>query len=1141
MAQIIINTGNVSNDGTGDPLRTAFNDTNINFTEVFTAGPVGSNIQIANNSISTTNTNGNLVLTPNGIGAIVAAAAIMPDIPGVRMIGSNANPFNTVYSQYIDANLAVFGGNLYVGGNLNVQGNTVTVGYSNLTVSNTNITLAHTASNSSQADGAGLLIDGANTGFTYSYGANSWISNIAITADTFIGDGANLSNIIANVNSQSLLGNILSSTVTHSNLTAFGLIANLSAAGIISTSGNVYANSVIGNFVMGTLIGDGANITNISANAVTGNIPYAVHANTALTANLAALATQAINADTALYAINANIANSANTATSAITANTAHYAVQADMANSAVVAGMAEQLSPLANLSIVGNITTGGYFIGDGGFISNITVSTTFGNSNVTSLLSSGNVTTDYVTTGNIQGDYFIGNGAYLTGISGGNANTGNITFNGTTMSGPTGSSDGYSVYIQPSADFINTLQILPTADHDIHLFEKSGNAITLGNYGESQITVNGPASANANITIQSAGNIWTFDAVGNLTVPGNLLFPGGESFGIAGANTFTFNNSGRILTDNVVTILSGGVVSANVEIATVQSNGMDLNNWIFDSSVNGNLTLPTNTSSINYANGHPYGGSANTIADGSSNVTVAANANVTVNANTAQWTFGTDGNLTAPGTVIASNFVGTNLHSPTTGTNIQINDSNVVINPASYPFEASWTFDRDGTLTLPVAQGSSNGLIAATPTTGITLQTLAEYNTVGAISSGSGYSTAAGVATTGGNGTGLTVDIVVAGVNNYIQSVVVNNPGVGYLNNDNISITGGDNNGGFILQNPNPSTNSTTFDWTFDAAGNLTTPGDISAIGNISGDIISFTSAVLANAGATTTTSQVRTNQNPPLGTEAYGIEMYTSDSSNPSVYSSVSSGTDYVGLLSSNAGNANIVLQGGYGISFTTSNASGGAIQTWTFEQAGDSLFPGNISTIGNVTADYFIGDGGLLSNLQVSGSSPVSTTGNVAGGNLITTGSISASGNIIGNSLYIAGSSNILGNLNVQGNITFINSNVITTNDLYIDLANNQSTYNNINGAGLQVGNSGGSALTVWTYKSLANVWFTNVGISATGNITGNYIIGNGSQLTGLPATYSNATAASFLAAFGSNTISTTGSITSGNISGGNILTG
>jgi hypothetical protein len=63
-----------------------------------------------------------------------------------------------------------------------------------------------------------------------------------------------------------------------------------------------------------------------------------------------------------------------------------------------------------------------------------------------------------------------------------------------------------------------------------------------------------------------------------------------------------------------------------------------------------------------------------------------------------------------------------------------------------------------------------------------------------------------------------------------------------------------------------------------------------------------------------------------------------------------------------------------------------------------------------------------------------------------------------------------------------------------------------------------------------------------VSASGNITGNYFIGNGSQLTGLPATYSNANVATFLANFGSNTISTTGNISGGYLLGnGSQLTG
>jgi hypothetical protein len=60
-----------------------------------------------------------------------------------------------------------------------------------------------------------------------------------------------------------------------------------------------------------------------------------------------------------------------------------------------------------------------------------------------------------------------------------------------------------------------------------------------------------------------------------------------------------------------------------------------------------------------------------------------------------------------------------------------------------------------------------------------------------------------------------------------------------------------------------------------------------------------------------------------------------------------------------------------------------------------------------------------------------------------------------------------------------------------------------------------------------------------VSATGNIRGSYILGNGSQLTGLPATYTNANVVSLLSTFGSNVISTTGNVTGGNLLTNNII--
>jgi len=165
-------------------------------------------------------------------------------------------------------------------------------------------------------------------------------------------------------------------------------------------------------------------------------------------------------------------------------------------------------------------------------------------------------------------------------------------------------------------------------------------------------------------------------------------------------------------------------------------------------------------------------------------------------------------------------------------------------------------------------------------------------------------------------------------------------------------------------------------------------------------------------------------------------------------------------------------------------------------------------NISTTGNIQGNYILGNGSQLTglpatygNTQVAAYLPtysgVITAASLSASGNVQASNVSASGSIVGNSLLIYGSGNILGNLNVQGNITFINSNVITTNDLFFEFANNQSTLANINGSGIQVGNTGSSSLVNWTYSTSANAWATNVGVSAVGNITGSFFVGTATR--------------------------------------------
>ena len=72
MAQQVINIGTAANDGSGDPLRTAFDKANDNFSELYAAGAAGSNLDLSNNDVGvkSADTNGGIRLVPNGTGTV---------------------------------------------------------------------------------------------------------------------------------------------------------------------------------------------------------------------------------------------------------------------------------------------------------------------------------------------------------------------------------------------------------------------------------------------------------------------------------------------------------------------------------------------------------------------------------------------------------------------------------------------------------------------------------------------------------------------------------------------------------------------------------------------------------------------------------------------------------------------------------------------------------------------------------------------------------------------------------------------------------------------------------------------------------------------------------------------------------------
>ena len=164
-------------------------------------------------------------------------------------------------------------------------------------------------------------------------------------------------------------------------------------------------------------------------------------------------------------------------------------------------------------------------------------------------------------------------------------------------------------------------------------------------------------------------------------------------------------------------------------------------------------------------------------------------------------------------------------------------------------------------------------------------------------------------------------------------------------------------------------------------------------------------------------------------------------------------------------------------------------------------------NVSS-NNFTTLYSSGAGvvtaqGAYGNANVVGLLAAGTDGGNTVGNIISSGNITAL-NFFGN---------IVGNLNVPG-------------------SNTEILFNNS-------GNAGASANL--TFNSTTNILGVSGNITATGNVAGAFFLGNGSQLTGLPATYSNAQVAAYLASgTDSSNIITTANVTGGNFTTSGLIT-
>ena len=128
VSQQQINYGNTANDGQGDPLRTAFIKTDDNFDAIWAAGPVGTNVTIVNNTISTVDTNGDLTISANGVGMVRTNSSLVPAFANALDLGSANLRYRSLFvgtgGATISGNIAVSNANITTSFGLPVYANT---------------------------------------------------------------------------------------------------------------------------------------------------------------------------------------------------------------------------------------------------------------------------------------------------------------------------------------------------------------------------------------------------------------------------------------------------------------------------------------------------------------------------------------------------------------------------------------------------------------------------------------------------------------------------------------------------------------------------------------------------------------------------------------------------------------------------------------------------------------------------------------------------------------------------------------------------------------------------------------------------------------------------------------------------------
>ena len=1116
-----ITTGNISAGGN-------IFDGNLSNTQVVYSGINGQ--LLGNTGFTTDGSNvsitgmiygGNLSVSGNIIDAsLISTQVVYSGING-QLLG---NAGFTTDGTNISVQGMVFAGNISVSGNIidaSIVNSSIVWSQNNKLVGNSGLT----------TDGANLSVSGNIYSGNLSVSGNIYDTGIANTSVVFIGAGSQL------------IGNA-GFTTDGANVSVTGNISayNISLAGNIEagfTANEVVYSDSNGNLITSTSLGyDGTTLSatsniyggNISSyniydlNVGANQITYGNTSGNGLISSNAGLTTDGINL-TATGTITGG-----NITTTGGSGNITGANVISAITFTATGNVYAVEISTSGNITIA---NPGGYFIGDGGFLSNVVASSVDANTLVGNTLSANVLYSSLTSVGtltqlSVSGEvdvggniipttdntYYIGNAAqawnttYTDNISAGTSAS-VLTVNPTsaTQSFAVNGTNANVLWVDGSTNTVEVGNSTVTVGATFAINATDSFLVPVGNSAQR------PTSPTVgmqrwNSTLSSlemwSGSAWETIGATNFTVIQNEQFNGDGTtttftLALAQAANQPQTTDSCIVTINGVVQIPTTAYSVSVytltfteapEVAdvidvreittttTVSALADPTGNTIFTVNLgnaylsNGNLTL---------APGFYFEGDGSQLTNLSANVNathiVSGSSNVAIATPSGNVSFQVSGvgNVINIGTTQATmkgNFIPSSNNAYSLGSATNVWQELYVSNSSIYIGGTALTASANG-----LAFGG-NAVVTANPTG--TSSTTGNIQVTGDITANSIYAvtwfSAAGNITApsvvGGviTGSSLSVNGAVSGQTGSLSGNIT---GGNILTSGLISATANIIGGNILTSGLISVTGNASI-------GNLTLSGDsrassYSASGNISGG-----NFILAAGGNITTTAG--TNGNVVVNPDGTGVFLVTSIT--PAVFANTTAATSSITGAVTVAGGVGVAGNIVSGALITaTGNIVGGNIRTAGLISAtgnvtsGNVLTAGLVSATGNITGSYILGNGALLSGLTPTKIFNGTSEANIGASNGNANITINGTSNVVvvaSTGLYVTGVNSVSGNITganmLTGGLISATGNVNANSIVLV----NTVTANSIV-AGTQVTTTSGGGNLILTEQSPQNQVF------------------------------------------------------------------